>query len=78
MASKSNNSWLIVLWDIVALEYFSYLLGSFIAIEEGHVAVHEDERVSVGIVLVECFLDGFYCLFAIVGESTNILTIMNA
>jgi hypothetical protein len=56
----------------------SYLLRCFIAIHEGHVAVHQDERILVRVVVLNRFLNLLESLLSVVSELTNFFSVWNA
>lgn len=75
VASDGDDLWLDVSLDHGVVEDLPNLLGGFVAIKEGHVAVHEDELVLARVALVDAFLNDFYGLFTIVSEGGPLLPI---
>ena len=68
MAGDCNDLWLLVSADVSCKEHPPDALGGLIPIEEGHVAVHEYQGVSIGILFVHRLLYLFDGLLAVVGE----------
>ena len=48
----SNDLWLLILWDANSFEFRSDLLGGLIAVEERHVAVHQNKRITLWVAFV--------------------------
>ena len=75
VASDGDDLWLVLDCHPPLVIKSSYLLGSFISVHEGHVAVHEDQRILVRVIVLNALLDLLQSLLTIVGELTDLLSV---
>ena len=77
MASDGYDLWLVLCRHLSLVIKSSYLLGCLITVHEWHVAVHQDQRILVGIVVLDALLNLLKCLLSIVGKLTDLLSVWN-
>ena len=78
MPCNGNYFRLVLLSHFLLVVQFSYLLRCFIAIHEGHIAVHQDQRILVRIVVLNWFLNLLESLLSVVSKLTNFFSVWNA
>ena len=73
VTGDGHDPWLLVARDVHLGISTADALAGLVPIDEGHVAVHQNERVPVWVTLVDGLLDHADGLLAVVGEVDGIL-----
>ena len=75
VASNGDDFWLLFFGNINIIVEFPDSYCGLVPVHEWHVAINQNQRVSIDIVFIYRFLDNFYCLFTIIGKLSHFFTI---
>lgn len=72
VSGDSENTWLVLSWDVEIGPEGTHHLGCFIAIEEWHVAVRQNKGILKWITTLGGLLDDFVGLLTVSAEGNNV------
>ena len=76
MTSNGNDLWLELPRNVHVQIQCTNLVGCLVTIHEWHVAIHQDQWISVGVVFIHCFSYSAHCLFTVVCKFSVFLAVL--
>ena len=76
--SDGNNFGLLALRNVDVFEFSADLSSGFVAVEEWHIAIHKNKRVSLGLTFMNSPLDNLHSFFSIICKLAPFLSILKS